>query len=85
MKPERLLSAYIDVATRIGLVVRWERGNFRGGHCKVNGQEVIILNRHHPVEGNLAAMAACLREFDLGDVYMRPIVRKSLSRVDRDR
>jgi len=82
MKPATLLSAFVDVATRLGVVVRWERGNFRGGQCTINGQEVIILNRHHPVEGNLATMAECLQLYKLGDIYIRPVVRKALSDME---
>ncbi len=78
MKSATLLSAFVDVATRLGVIVRWERGNFRGGKCTIRGQEVIILNRYHTVEGNLATMAASLREYELGDLYIRPRVRKAL-------
>lgn len=79
MRPVVLRAALEDVAQRLGLSVRWEAGHFRGGRCTVNGEDVIILNRHHPVDTHLAVLARCLKECPLDTVYIRPSVREAIN------
>lgn len=78
IRPDVLRVALEDVAQRLGLTVRWEAGHFRGGRCTVNGEEVIILNRHHPVDTHLVVLARCLQECPLDTVYIRPSVREAI-------
>ena len=78
MKPEILRSALEDAATRLGLAVRWEKGHFRGGRCTVHGEDVIILNRQHPVETHLVILAECLKDCALDSIFIRPSVREAI-------
>lgn len=78
MKPETLVQALEDVARRLGARVRRERGPFRGGLCRVGGRPVVVLNRLHPPEAQLAALAEALRALPVDTVYLRPAVRAAL-------
>lgn len=78
IRPDVLRVALEDVAQRLGLTIRWEAGHFRGGRCTVNGEDVIILNRHHPVDTHLVVLARCLQECALDTVYIRPSVREAI-------
>lgn len=79
ISPDVLRVALEDVAQRLGLAIRWEAGHFRGGRCTVNGEDVIILNRHHPVDTHLVVLARCLQECPLESVYIRPSVREAIN------
>jgi hypothetical protein len=87
MKTTYIIDELAAVASGFGLRVRWERGRFRGGACRVGGEPSIVLNRMHPPEVNLAVLAASLRPLDLDDVFLKPAVRRALetewSRLDR--
>ena len=80
MKPPAVLAAFEDALRRLDVRVRRERGAFRSGLCTVEGAEVVVLNRQHPVEAQVAALAAALRTLGprLDAVYLRPAVRAAL-------
>ncbi|MEZ4701850.1 MAG: hypothetical protein R2834_16045 [Rhodothermales bacterium] len=78
MKPDKIVKELEEVAQQLGLQVRRERGNFRGGRCTVSGQETIVLNRHHLPDVHVVVLAESLRESPLEAVFMKPAVRKAL-------
>jgi hypothetical protein len=67
-----------DVASRLGVDVRSEPGNFQGGRCVVEGEEIIMLNENDLPETQLAVLAEALREAPLDTIYLKPAVRRAL-------
>lgn len=78
MKTETILSELIDVAERMDMAVRIEKGDFQGGRCQIGGETVIMLNKRHPTEVQLAVLARSLRPEPLDTVYLKPAVRDAL-------
>ncbi len=78
MKAEQILSELEEVARRLGVDVRVERGGFRGGLCQIDDAQVIVLNKRQPVEARLAIIAASLKSLPVDTVFMRPAVREAL-------
>ena len=66
------------VADRLGLSVVLDRGSFTGGTCQLEGEEIIVLNRSHPLEQRTRILMEALRERDLSDVYLKPVMRELL-------
>ncbi len=79
LNTERLLQAMADAATRLGVTIRWEKGNFRGGRCVIAGTPVAILNRSHPAEAHLSVLASVLKELPLDTIYLKPAVREDIT------
>ena len=67
-----------DVAARLGVEVRAEPGNFRGGRCVVDDEEIIMLNENDLPETQLVVLAEALREAPLDTIYLKPAVRRAL-------
>jgi len=67
-----------DVASRLGMEVRSAPGNFRGGRCVVDGEEIIMLNDNDLPETQLVVLAEALREAPLDTIYLKPAVRRAL-------
>ncbi|GAB5533948.1 MAG: hypothetical protein Rubg2KO_01970 [Rubricoccaceae bacterium] len=79
MKPPAVIAALEDALTRLGVRVRRARGPFRSGLCTVEGAEVVVLNRQHPPEAQVFALADALRQLGRTDeLYLRPAVRAAL-------
>lgn len=78
MKIVQIVKELEEAAEQLGLRVRREKGNFRGGHCVRDGEEFLMLNRRHSPEVHLAVLADALRDADLDSVYLRPAVRAAL-------
>jgi len=70
-----------DVARRLGLEVRTEKGNFRGGRCVVGNEEVIMLNDNHLPETQLVVLVEALEDAPLDTIYLKPAVREALKDV----
>jgi len=85
MNPQRLIPALEDAVERLGVRVRRERGTFRGGLCTVDGAPVLVLNRQHPPEAHLAALAEALAELPAEQLYLRPAVRAALEALWAER
>lgn len=73
-----------NVADRLGLEVRAEKGNFRGGRCIVGDEELIMLNKRHQPETQLVVMAEALRDAPLDTIYLKPVVRQALEETWAD-
>ncbi|WP_176521824.1 hypothetical protein [Longimonas halophila] len=81
MTTKKIIDELTDVAKRMDMEVRVEKGDFRGGRCHVGGQTVIMLNKRHPTEVQLAVLARSLRNEPLETVYLKPAVREALHRL----
>jgi hypothetical protein len=78
METTAIIEELEDVAERLGLEVRAEKGNFRGGRCVVGEEEIIMLNKNHLPETQLVVFANALREAPLDTIYLKPAVRTAL-------
>lgn len=63
------------LADQKGIKVRLETGNFAGGLCTVDDQQIILINRRHHQTRRLNVLARALHEVGLDDVYVKPILR----------
>lgn len=81
MTTEKVLEALTEAAGRMGLAVRTEKGNFEGGRCRMDGEDVVMLNERYLPEQRLATLARCLRAEEMDAVYLPPAVRRALHDV----
>ena len=77
MKTEHVVKALEEVARQFGLEVRWEKGHFRGGRCTINGEALVMLNKHHPPEVHLTILAESLHDLPIDSIFLRPAVREA--------
>lgn len=80
MTPERLLSELETLASRLGIVVRVESfggGTLEGhgGLCWVHGKPVVMMDSSLSVTERIATLTGALAAFELGGVYVPPLVR----------
>lgn len=78
MKTVQIVKELESAAEQLGLRVRREKGNFRGGFCVRDDEEFLMLNRVHPPEVHLAVLADTLKSMKIDSVYLRPAVRQAL-------
>ncbi len=78
MKTSQIVNELKQAAFQLGYEVRVEKGNFRGGRCAVEGASIIMLNKRHLPEVQLAVLAAALRETRIDAIYLKPAVREAL-------
>ena len=83
MDDEVILSYLEELAEKLEILVRDEDINIEessstGGLCRVEGKYVIILNSKATVKEKIQVMITALQQFDLTDMYMKPLIRELL-------
>lgn len=78
MKTAQIVKELEKAVEQLGLRVRRENGNFRGGPCVRNDEALLMLNRRHPSEVHLAVLADALQNMPVDTIFLRPAVRRAL-------
>jgi hypothetical protein len=82
MKPEQMNEALEQVATQLGVRVRYETMTSStagaGGLCKIRGQWTVIIDRRTQAADRAAMLIEALAEFDTDALYLAPRVREAL-------
>jgi len=78
METKQVIEELKQAAGQLGYEVRVEKGNFRGGICSVDGEQIIMLNKRHLPETRLVVLADALRHAPIDTVYLKPAVRQAL-------
>ena len=81
MKEDKLLDSLIEVARSLDFDVRFERGSFKDGDCRVEERNIIVLNRTSPTVRKVAALSRALSAQPLEGVFLLPAVREAIERA----
>jgi hypothetical protein len=75
VKLQSILDDMLTLAHDLNYSVRREKGNFRGGDCRVNDDRYIVLNSLIPLESRVVLLARILAKHDLKDIPVKPAVK----------
>ena len=83
MDEEVILSQLEELAEKLEILVRDENINIEessstGGLCRVEGKYILILNSKAAVREKIQVMIEALNQFDLSDIYVKPVIRELL-------
>ena len=87
MNEEVLLNQLEELAEKLGILVRdenitIEESSSTGGLCRIEGKYVLILNSKVTVKEKNQAMIKALQQFDLSDIYIKPVIRELLEEYE---
>ena len=83
MKNKDLLDEFHLLAEKLEIKILKGKGDFLGGNCIVNNEEVIVINKSKPIEQRLNTLASCFNEFDLEGVFLLPALREYIDNVNK--
>jgi hypothetical protein len=75
---ELLLMGLEAVAARLGVAVRYEPCEGRGGMCTLRGRRVLIIDDGKTAAERAEVIARGLAELDLEAIYVPPAVREAI-------
>ncbi|TYP93751.1 hypothetical protein LX73_1462 [Fodinibius salinus] len=81
MKKETLLLELEKLVEQAGYTIRKEKGTFRGDSCVMEGQKLVVLNKKKPPQQQVGLLARILKDKELRDIYIKPVVRKQLEKL----
>ena len=56
-----------------------------GGLCLLKGEYVLIINSKAKVKDRIRTLAMAVKDFDLDQIYVRPVIRELLDRIPEQR
>ncbi len=71
-----LLKDLEDIALKLEIKVRYEKGNFDGGYCILRDQKTLVVNKKLFDNRKSSILARGLSEFGFQDIEMKPMVRQ---------
>ncbi|MCS6973853.1 MAG: hypothetical protein N2044_03165 [Cyclobacteriaceae bacterium] len=54
-----------DMIAESDYTLRYEKGNFKSGHCLLRDQKIIVVNKFYTTEGKINAILEILKSVDL--------------------
>lgn len=76
MTSREILDELEDIAYRVGVEVRYDRLEGRGGECLVKGKPYVIINEGLQDEEKITILVAALKKIDLEGVFLKPKIRE---------
>jgi len=80
MKPKKLLEYVKRFIEKQELDIVFGIGTFSGGHCIINDNRVVVVNKRMPVEEQLRVLASVILELDLDYSTERKEVRDHIEK-----
>lgn len=74
MKKEKIFDHLLELARKLDVNVRVEKGDFAGGYCTKEEERVIVLNKRHLIDKRINILAREIAAFDLQGVDVPPAV-----------
>jgi hypothetical protein len=75
LKSDSIKTEFENLATRLGYTIRYEKGYFQGGYCRLKNENIIIMNQHLETKQQNIAFSRLFQEFDLSNIQVLPILR----------
>lgn len=76
MNEDEILKVLEELTTRLGFKLRYEKGDFAGGGCRVGSEKMIIINNSLLDSQKIAIIAKELAKLDLDDTFLVPEIRE---------
>jgi len=74
----RVLSELEELLDKLGIELKYEKGGFKGGLCRVEDKEYFYLNKILSFEQKVSIITKQLKKMELEDVYLKPKIREML-------
>ncbi len=85
MRKQDILSELEETAKKLGYRVRYEKGTFIGGRCRVHQDKILVVNKFLPIDGKITTIARILGEIGTEDIFLTPEVRKVIEEAMRSK
>ncbi len=87
MDPEKLFQKLQDLASRNGIRVRFEKGDFEGGFCVLKDERIVVINKRLSLTKKVSVLAQGFAEIGIEhlemDAGLRALIEDELIKADR--
>ena len=79
MKTKYIYSELKDIFEKIGYKIILDNGNFNSGHCILEDEKVIVINKNKPYENRVRVLSEILSSIKLDNIYIKPYIRELIT------
>ena len=76
MEREALLEELRETVELLGYKIRYERGDFSGGHCILREERLLVINKRFQLERKISVVARALGDLGVDAIFVKPAVRE---------
>ncbi len=76
MDQEAILDELEGLVSSLGLQIRYEKGDFKGGDCILYDQNIVVMNKKNTDTQKIALLSRVVGMYGGDDLYMKPVVRQ---------
>ncbi|MBN1543614.1 hypothetical protein JW992_15840 [candidate division KSB1 bacterium] len=80
---DELLQALETLVRALKIDLRYEKGDFAGGMCRVYDQSLIVLQKNDSAVQKITALSRFLCRISLEGIYVPPPVREVMNRIEK--
>jgi hypothetical protein len=85
LKEDEVLGGLETVMVSLGVQVRYEKGDFAGGLCKLKDKRLLIINSVATTAQRIRILATELSQMDIDNVFMVPALRQAIDDVGKEK
>ena len=79
MRNTELLSKLEEIVDQLGLELRWDEGDFKGGVCRFGDRQILVMNRSLPTFEKIRVLCQNLSTADLSKIFVLPAIREQIA------
>ena len=83
-KHQILLDDFIELGHKFDIEIIQDKGDFNGDSCMLFADNVVVINKHKPLEQRLHILANFFSKMNLDNVYIKPVLRDLIDNVALD-
>ena len=76
IKNEMLLQELEALCTKLDISIRYEKGDFAGGLCRIKDKRAIIINKNLSIDQKVKIIASELAKLETDDIFILPAIRE---------
>jgi len=76
MNNEIILQELENICCKLGLNLRYEVGDFIGGLCRIDEEQLIIINKKLPIDKKIKLIAKEISTLNFEDIFILPAVKE---------
>jgi len=81
-KFQQLLDDFIELSQKFDIKIIQDKGDFNGDSCMLFADNVVVINKLKPLEQRLHILAKCFSQMDLDNVYIKPVLRDLIDKIN---
>lgn len=85
MKDSEILGHLEQLTQNLSIDLRYEKGDFSGGLCRVDDKQVMIINKRLSDDQKIKVFARAIAQLDLQNIYILPAIREIIEEQLRDK